>query len=166
MPEWAVILLSAAIGGGAGGLVTLAGIRWQIRLQQREFEEKYRAMTFPERLAAHQKAFYWCRQLSKILIRLDAREILEIAESTRDWWNQQCFYLDPKSRKLMINVTDDAYFYACWLDMPPEDRTVDSPKVAQHILQSLVETMKTIVEGVGAEYLPEMQQDATQDTMK
>ena len=159
MEDWAIALLAAGIGAGIGGGLALLGVWLQTRLQQREIKEKYRIMTFPDRLAAHQKAFYWCLRLNEELNRRNTVEIREVARLTGDWWNEQCLYLDPNSRKLMVGLVNLSHDYARWLDTASEDRPLEMTQMVQKIWPVLHDTTKAIVEGIGAEYLPEMQRD-------
>lgn len=134
MEEWITALIAFF------GVILGAGIqefrRW------RESREKYQVMIFPRRLETHQKAFEWCQKLNVELNRGVASGIHECATKFREWWDANCFYLDPKSRKEIIPLINYAHWYA---------RNHKKGEVWEYLDKAI----EAVTKGIGFEYLPE-----------
>ncbi len=110
-------------------------------------------MTFDKRLEAHQKAFYWCQQLNQVLNIGESSEIHRIAAEARQWWNGNCLLLDRVSRQKMIGLFNLAHMYARQKQGPAEPKV----QTGEGVWERLDESFKAIMEGIGTEYLPEME---------
>lgn len=130
------------------GLFTLLGIALGAGISEyrhwREGRERFRVMTFEKRLAAHQKAYYWWNNLNRVLNFGDAEQIRKIANKAREWWNGNCLFLDTNSRRDMVELINYSFMYAS-----------DSKTAQEHIWEQVMKTAKSIVSGIGFEYLPE-----------
>lgn len=110
----------------------------------RESKERFRVMTFEKRLEAHQRAYYWCHKLNEVLNPSNSEEIHKVASEAREWWDSNCLFLDANSRHKMVELINLAHFYA------------DGNKLGEDVWSALMKAWKTIVAGIGVEYLPEM----------
>lgn len=131
--------------GWETALVGFFGVILGVGIQEfrrwRESKEVYQHMVFQKRLETHQKAFEWCQKLSLELSRSEADQIHKVAIKFRDWWNANCFYLDPKSRIEIIPLINYAHQYT------REPKRVD-------IWGQLEKVEKAITTGIGREYIP------------
>jgi len=143
MPDWAIAV--AVVFG------TLLGVSIGEFRQWRERRERYQLMTFEKRLEAHQRAFYWCHKLNVVLNRKDPKEIHKIADEAREWWDDNCLFLDQNSRQKMIPLFNFANQYANEIEDPNRFDT----HVGHHVWSYLNESLKAITEGIGAEHLLE-----------
>lgn len=133
----------------SNGFFTLLGVLVGVGITElrrwREYREKYRVLTFEKRLQAHQQAYYWCQKLIEVLnITRKSEDILKTAKEAREWWNGNCLFLDAKSRISMVRLTNASEMYA------------DKLQRGAEVFRILDQTLKAIVVGIGAEYLPEM----------
>jgi len=143
MGDWiaALIYLIKDIGSFlAGAGVTWLTLRW-------EYKEKYKSMVFRKRLDAHQKAFEWCHILNRKLNSGNPDEIHDVANKFREWLDANCLYLDRKSPNIIIALINYAHQYA-------------AGQVGSSVFVYLNKALKSIVEGIGAEYLPKELREA------
>jgi hypothetical protein len=143
----------ATMEGWFPALMTVVGVFVGFGINEyryrRERKERYQVMTFEKRLTAHQKAFYWCNKLNEALNSNDKDRIHNTANRAQEWWNGNCLYLDPASRKNMIGLMNLSHMYA-------QRFNSTNPVVAQAIgtvWERLQETAKAISDGIGVEYL-------------
>jgi L-2-hydroxyglutarate oxidase LhgO len=125
----------------------IIGVAIQEFRRWRERREFYHSMIFKERLEKHQRAFDWCHKLNVALNSHDATKINKIAKEFREWWNSNCFYLDEKSRKLIIPLINYAYAYA------------RNENGRNKVWDYLNDTLNSLSEGIGVKYLPEMMEE-------
>lgn len=130
------------------GLFALLGVMLGLgigefrRLQERK--ERFRVMTFEKRLEAHQKAYYWWSNLNRVLNVGEAQEIHKVASEAREWFDNSCLFIDTNTRRGMVRLINLSHMYA------------NGNKVAQGtIWDCILQTSKSIVMGIGFEYLPE-----------
>ena len=132
-------------------LIGFLGVILGVAIQEfriwRERNEFYHSIIFKERLERHQKAFEWCHKLNVALNSHNADKINKIARDFRDWWDGNCFYLDEKSRDLIIPLINYAHLYA--------RKETDSGKVWDYFNKAL----DSLPKGIGVKYLPEMRGD-------
>lgn len=92
----------ALLGVLAGWLVT-------IQTARATRKELLRLAAIEKRLAAHQEAYaLWSRLLSALH---NETRLQEAAEKCQAWWEKNCLYLDPKSRRAFRDGTVDAVLY-------------------------------------------------------
>ena len=137
-----------------GFLGVLLGVATSAFWQWTEREERYQIMMFEKRLAVHQEALFLTTQLRiKLLPAVSGNSVPDQSElesdfiEMRDWWDANCLYLDPRSRKAFLDLFIDLREYA--VRYTPED--------AKECLETTATTAKKIVEGIGEEYIPEIE---------
>ena len=135
------------LGALIGFLGVIIGVAIQEFRRWKERQEFYHSMVFKERLERHQKAFEWCHKLNRVLNSDNATKINNIAKEFREWWDGNCFYLDEKSRKLIIPLINWSYAYA------------RGEKSKNKVWGYLNETLNSLSVGIGVRYLPEMKGD-------
>jgi len=128
-------------------LIGFCGVILGIAIQEfrrwRERKEMYHSMIFKERLERHQKAFELCHKLNRVLNTNDSDEIHKVAKEFREWWDKNCFYLDKKSRELIVPLINYAHTYA------------NKRESGEKVWNILTETLKSLQKGIGVNYLPE-----------
>ena len=136
-----------------GLLGVILGITASAFWQWSEHEERYREMMFEKRLAIHQEAFTLTTQIrTKLLLAVSGKSIPSQSElesdfiEMREWWKANCLYLDPRSRKAFLDLFTNLHEYAA--SYTHED--------AKECLELTAITAKKIVQGIGEEYIPEM----------
>ena len=151
MPEWTVPLI------GFAGVILGVGIT-EFRLWK-ESREKYHAMIFEKRLEVHQKAFYWCLKIGETLNEVEKDEydtmkaFSNCAYEAREWLDNNCLYLNVTSYVGMIGALRMALAPVSKL-LKEEEADIDASK--KEAQTKLTETLRSIVEGIGVKYLPEM----------
>ena len=129
------------------GLFTLLGVMLGLGFSEyrsrQERKERFRVMTFDKRLETHQQAYYWCQKLNEVLNASDKEEVHKTADKAREWWYNNCLFLDRESRSNMAGLTILAHSYANGL------------KSGEYVWDKLMATLRAIVVGIGFEYLPE-----------
>lgn len=119
-------VLLALFGALVGSLVTIHVARANRRggLQLAAVEK---------RLAAHQEAYaLWCRLLSA----LHSDRVHDIAVECQAWWEKNCLYLDPKSRRAFREGIIDAALYQ---DLKGENDPRETFRRLRGVLDLLVE---------------------------
>jgi len=148
MPEWVVALVVALVGL----LGVVLGVGIQEFRQWRESKERYQVMTFERRLVVHQKAFYLCHKLDRVLPSGDVPRIRLVAEETRQWWDSNCLLVDEDSREAMMRLIYAADDYAI--------ETEEFGVRFEHGVFRLVGiALEAIVKGIGVKHLPETQRE-------
>ena len=129
------------------GLFALFGVLIALAFNElraaRERKERYRDLTFDKRLAAHQRAYYWCRKLGDTFIRGTPQELHDLAQAAWEWWYANCLYLEENAKHDMFELVIFARFYEVELETKYQN------------WQSIPNALKSIVKGIGREYLPE-----------
>ena len=137
-----------------GLLGVILGITASALWQWTEHEERYREMMFEKRLSVHQEAFVLTSEIAEkcnlVVIgkRMPSQD--ELNSDLREmstWWRANCLYLDRASRKSFINLISGVRIYAQSYDHKEAEKCLDLAQI----------TGRKIVEGIGEEYLPEME---------
>ena len=127
MSDPIVVAFVALLGGLVGGLVTLQVARANRR-------EILRLAAVEKRLAAHQEAYaLWCRLLSALHSQ---DRVHDAAVECQAWWEKNCLFLDPKSRRAFREGTIDAALYQ---DLKGENDPRETLRRLRGVLDLLVE---------------------------
>ena len=144
--DWAIALI--------GLLGVILGVATSAFWQWTEREERYRVMMFEKRLAVHQEAFTLTSQIrTKLLLAVSEKnmpsqdEVYSDFEEMREWWKANCLYLDSTSRKAFLDLFVSVRIYA--VSYNPED--------AKKCLELTKTTVQKIIQGIGEQYLPEIE---------
>lgn len=101
MTDLVIGALLALFGALVGSLAT-------IQIARANRKEVLRLAAVERRLAAHQEAYaLWCRVLSN----LHRDCIHDVAVECQAWWEKNCLYLDPESRRAFREGLVDAALY-------------------------------------------------------
>ena len=146
MPDW-VLYVIGLIGVVVGAAITEFR-QWMDR------RERYQVMTFEKRLDAHQTALCWCHKLDQALNSQNPKDISRVAGQAREWWSENCLFLDEESRKSMIPAIHYSYQYATEIEHP--DKYEPEMRMGHHVWNYIDNSRKAIMEGIGTKYLPEM----------
>jgi hypothetical protein len=95
-------LISAIIGG----LIATSSQAW-VSAQDRQ--NQLRLAAIERRLEAHQQAYSLWRKL--ISSFGDDKELGSVIMECQTWWNNNCLYLEPKSRKAFNRAYSNAHLY-------------------------------------------------------
>lgn len=161
------------------GLFTLLGMALGAGITEfrhwRERRERYQVMTFEKRLQAHQQAFSWCMNVHGILKRMTivqelerveelGRKFVEVTDKATDWWAHNCLYLDDHSKLRflkMINMTGQQVNEI--LDKSVKEAQTKkahaSVQISEDVRAEIKKTLTCLVEGIGAKYLPEIEEE-------
>lgn len=142
-----------------GALATLAGVITSIIVTELSHflvrRERFRDITFEKRLAAHQQAFCRNQDLYEALNSntTDTTDAISIrANEMKEWWKNNCFYLDNNSSKSMLNLINSTLAYnLAQTSQQGKDRT----------WTLLDKNLKDIVNGIGMKYLPRVKTEIT-----
>lgn len=140
MEDWTTALI--------GFLGVILGIGIQEYRRWMESKEEYQRMIFLKRLDAHQKAFEWCHILNRELNGGNPDKIHDVANKFREWLDANCLYLDRKSPNVIVPLTNYAHQYA-------------RGQRDTEVFTYLNKAFKSIVEGIGVEYLPKELREAS-----
>jgi hypothetical protein len=140
------ITILTAILGFIGALIG-AGVPAVINLivSGKERIDRFKLVALEKRLAVHQKGFSLWNELIWLLHK--PRERPEIIIECQNWWNENCLYLDKKSRKafkqnLLIAAEFEAY--------------KDSGE-AEKAFKAIMDTLKYLSEGVNLPSIGELE---------
>jgi hypothetical protein len=136
--------LSAILGAGVMLLV------WWLDMRKR-----YHASIFPKRLEIHQEAFAWRTPLLIAISSQDTGKIMEVTANALKWWDNNCLYLDEKSRQYFHDFIVEAKRHAILLKASPRDPSKWADDIKE-LWKKLDKTFNAITDGVGAKYLPDM----------
>lgn len=148
---WIVRLLSdsASAVGLVGVLVGAAIPTVTSYLQASQDRRTNLAMAaLDKRLAAHQEAFAHWRKIFRAMHQPDLNKELEAAQT---WWEENCLYLDAKSRKAFHACIMAAYNHKSYLDGP---RSEDNKKLVTENWGVIMRPGIVLVEGVNLPGLP------------
>jgi hypothetical protein len=111
-------------------------------LPWRESKELYRKITFEKRLKKHQEALSFCYL---IYHSISSKEDEQVKNSkineVEKWWENNCLFLDEKSRRKMLDLIGSAK------DINGiETRT---------FMRTFRETLKTVAQGIGTKHVIE-----------
>ena len=122
---------------------------------ERKLEEfkKDLEIKYEVRIRTHQEAFAWLMDLNGALNGHDEAKMHEVASKARDWWNRSCFFLDEKSRRTFMALTNMAHFYASDLG----SRDPDAKKIWKDTWNLLEETRQNVQDGIKVERLDVLQ---------
>ena len=133
--EWLIALFTL--------LGVILGLGYSEYKNRQGRKERFRVMTFEKRLEAHQQAYYWCHKLNEVLNIGEKADIHNTANKAREWWNSNCLLLDTNSRREIVQLINLSHAYAHDL------------KSGEYVWDSLQKSLKSVVKGIGFEYLPE-----------
>ena len=127
------------------GVLINSVVIWKISKYQ-EFE-KYNQVALERRLEIHQEAFRRCREIIKGANYINHGTYFN---DYQDWWNKNCLYLGPKSRKSFLNM----YFKLLIYQIQNNSPEVLAEK--KEFGKLINETIKYLTEEIG---LPWLKQD-------
>jgi hypothetical protein len=145
--EWQAMLIGVVIAIVATAIWNLIDRR-----------ERLRVMTFEKRLKVHQEAFSWNQRAYHALNSRNVKDIRDIAQKGRDWWNDNSLFLDARSRKSLIAAFNSMEGYAHDLEYPQE------AALGRDVWTHINESLRHITEGIGAKHLPITEQEANRTT--
>ena len=135
-----------------GLLGVVMGIAASAFWQWTEREDRYRVMIFEKRLEVHQEAVMFNSDIAtKAQAALTGKvmpseaELLSNFLEMRTWWRTNNLYLDPHSRKAFLDLTIGVKSWSESSNLEDAANCFDLAKI----------TGRSIVEGIGQEYLPE-----------
>jgi len=140
-------LISAIIGG----LIATSSQAW-VSVQNRQ--NQLRLAAIEKRLQAHQKAYTLWRKL--IWSLNDEKKLGDAVLECQAWWENNCLYLDPDSRKAFVQ----AYLNA--VDHPVYLRARDAAGIKQ-IREIIDNAGKSIVMGVALPTIGEFETKLVED---
>jgi len=120
-----------------------------------DMRKRYHASIFPKRLKVHQEAFAWRRPLLEALSSQDTGEVMKVTLDALQWWDDNCLYLDEKSRQYFYDLIVEARRNAIQFkehSKAPSEWANDT----RELWRKLDRTFNAVTEGVGAKYLPDM----------
>jgi hypothetical protein len=135
-----------------GALLTLVGALIghfvTIGLARANRKETLRLAAVEKRLAAHQEGYaHWCR----LLLHLHDQKLHDTVRECQLWWQNNCLYLDPKSREEFWNGTFDAANF----------QVIKGQGDPRETFQRLRHVLTTLVDGVGLPTLGEHEWSTT-----
>ena len=138
METWLTTLLSF-IAAIIGAVVVLI-------IHHSDTKDKYRKITFEQRLKVHQEAISHCYQVYHSLFRskMNQEEKKDTINKMEKWWENNCLSLDEKSRRKTLDVIGDAREY---IDGLTESQVT--------FLRTFRETLNVISKGIGKKHLIE-----------
>jgi hypothetical protein len=130
------------IGTILGALIT-TGYQWF--WSARERQDKFRLAALEKRLEVHQEAFSLWRKLLFSLSK--PAELSQIVMEGQEWWDNNCLYLDEKSRSSFHKS-----LLLAW-DIVPELKAEGKTKIFKEMNQ----TGKFLIEGVNLPFLGDIE---------
>lgn len=88
-------------------------------LEQMKARHQLRLAALDKRLAAHQEAFSHWRDL----YTSTPSNMEKIVEKSRNWWNHNCVYLEPKVRDGFLDAINQEYMHRARMAANPQDAT-------------------------------------------
>lgn len=145
MPDWVLATI--------GPVCLLLGFGVSELRQWRQERDRYKFMTFEKRLTVHQEAYKLTSDIGQLFFDLltgegmpSGGELGPDVADMRKWWRGNCLWLDKASRKIFLDFINSVERYAESYDSEDAQKCFD-----------LVETTtKTIVRGIGEQYLPDV----------
>src|SRR5688572_29592458 len=125
-------LISAIIGG----LIATSSQAW-VSAQDRE--NQLRLAAIDKRLETHQQAYSLWRKL--IGSMGDRKKLESVILECQDWWNNNCLYLEPKSRKAFYDAYSNAHLHLAL-------KGSNDASAIQAYMESISIAGKIIVEGI------------------
>jgi len=133
-----------------GVILTFSGVLinsyviWKISKAQEK--EKYNRIALEKRLEIHQEAFHLTRE---ILQGANKQNYGSFFNKYQDWWNNNCLYLGPKSRKSFFNMYFKLLVYQI------EENTPEVLKEKKEFGELINITLKNLIEEIGLPWLKE-----------
>ena len=122
---------------------------------KKDLEIKYEV-----RIKTHQEAFSWVIKLNDAVSCLENEKVREIIRRAREWWNQNCFYLDKDSRVKFLELMQKASSFAA-------ERSETKYKEYRNETWELVkETLHAIQSGIKVETLDVLEKPKIQEDKK
>jgi hypothetical protein len=130
-----------------GSLLTLLGlaVKWYLLKQDRL--EQYTSVSIEKRLETHQKAFALTYEIKK---GASSEKFETIFNKCQQWWNENNFYLEPKSRKAFRNC-----YWELLIFQKKKTGTESVDRRLRFFETVLPETRKILTEEIGFTWLGE-----------
>ncbi len=113
----------AGIIGTISGILISSIVQWILFGKQQK--TAFRLAALEKRLAVHQEAYILWTELLGVIHKPDnSGEKHSVIIKAQDWWNRNCLYLDPISRKEFKNCYMDVSIYDCYREDTNELKSV------------------------------------------
>lgn len=97
----------------------------QLIIEEFKARHSFKMTAIEKRLQVHQEAYTLWR---KLLFSLNANNVDQVVEECQTWWNENCLFLSPESRKTFLIAVRCAFHHKDLLNVPlprnPEDQNL------------------------------------------